>query len=453
MWLLVFFLVVLAAFALLRSRQKMQRLLSELRESVRVKRPYLVEERGGWLALGGLEALVEAVNGLIRESDELRAAGALRLEQLEKLFYHMKEAVLVLDDQKRILFSNPTSERLFGGDQDLAARRVEAVVHSSKFVHMLQRVREGAERESGEIEIIDERHTRCFEVSIAVLRPSKTEETRMTLILFHDITRLKELERIRKDFVANVSHELRTPLTVLKGFSEALVDPEARLSEAQRQTFLEKIHRHSVRLSALVEDLLILSRIESEGLQRRREMGRLSNVVRDFIASYPPEMNAAGVRLEADLAEEEPEFPFDPSQMQQILHNLVDNAFRYGETLTVVKVVTRAAADGRFELAVVDDGVGIPGRERERIFERFYRMEKGRHRDRGGTGLGLSIVRNAVLQHGGEVWAESEPGEGTRVRCLFPVNGSKDKSPNGDKSETDDPARKHHPVRDRILPG
>ena len=230
--------------------------------------------------------------------------------------------------------------------------------------------------------------------------------------MFHDLTRLRQLEGVRQEFVANVSHELRTPLSLIKSASETLLDG-AKDDPASMARFLQIIDKHANRLALLIDDLLLLSTLDSGGLRLNRQPLPIRSTVQDAI----DDLQARAHRARRDAQEFVPGALVayaDNDRMRQVISNLVDNAIKYGRAGGITTVEGRQLADGRIELKVIDDGPGIPKEAQERIFERFYRVDKARSREQGGTGLGLAIVKHVVQAHGGEVRLESEPGAGAR---------------------------------------
>jgi two-component system phosphate regulon sensor histidine kinase PhoR len=234
-----------------------------------------------------------------------------------------------------------------------------------------------------------------------------------------DLTRLRQLENTRREFVANVSHELRTPLSLIKGFAETLLhgakdDPEV----AER--FLRTIEKHADRLTYLIEDLLTLSRLESGQIVMNTQSVGLLATVNQVLADLEPRVREKEVtvinEVEAGLS-----VRADADRLQQVLFNLVDNAVKYGKHAGQVRLGARRAEGGRVEVRVSDDGPGIPPAALHRIFERFYRADKARSREQGGTGLGLAIVKHIVQFHGGTVWAESAPDQGTTFFFTLPA--------------------------------
>jgi two-component system phosphate regulon sensor histidine kinase PhoR len=241
--------------------------------------------------------------------------------------------------------------------------------------------------------------------------------------VFHDITRLKNLERIREDFVANVSHELRTPLTTIKGYSETLL--EGALREEVAFQFVQIIKKHADRLEKIVEDLLSLSKIEARTFTLRRETLSLAELVEDVLELMKEPAEKRAITLSRGGMDPALFVSGEKGYLEQVLVNLVDNAIKYGREGGIVSISATAKIPGEIEISVADDGMGIPREDLSRIFERFYRVDKGRSKELGGTGLGLSIVKHLVQAHGGRVWAESRPGKGSTFYFTLPSRKEK----------------------------
>ena len=230
---------------------------------------------------------------------------------------------------------------------------------------------------------------------------------------------MKQPERQREEFVANVSHELRTPLSLIKGYVETLLDG-ARNDPAVAERFLKIIERNTQRLDLLIQDLLTISALESERLKLELQPVNLHSLAEKVLGDLSSKAENKNVSLVNEL----PELTAngDVNRLDQVLANLVDNAIKYGRAEGSVRVGGKKLDDGRLEIFVQDDGPGIPPEAIDRVFERFYRVEKARSRDQGGTGLGLAIVKHIVHAHGGEVWAKSEIGRGATFFFTLPEN-------------------------------
>ena len=232
---------------------------------------------------------------------------------------------------------------------------------------------------------------------------------------------IDRLGNVRRDFVANVSHELRTPVAIVKGFAETLDDDYEELSGKKRREFIGKIRKNSDRLCSLVEDLLQLAELESPSHELRRESGNLATVAQSIADRFGERLDqeTQGIRLE--LTEEGEPIRFDPVKVECVIENLLDNALRYARGFSIITIRTIIDDKAReIRCEVEDDGCGIPEKDLPHLFERFYRVDKGRSRESGGTGLGLSIVKHVVELHGGEVAVRSEVDKGTTFSFSLP---------------------------------
>ncbi|MCX6951213.1 MAG: ATP-binding protein, partial [Verrucomicrobia bacterium] len=259
---------------------------------------------------------------------------------------------------------------------------------------------------------------RVLQISAVALRDTGGAAAGAVLV-FHDVTRLRELEGVRQDFVANVSHELRTPLSLIKSTAETLLDG-AKDDPAVATRFLEIIDKHANRLTLLIDDLLLLARLDSGRIELKFQALELRDAAQDSLDDFGIMARARGVTL-ANAVPSGLVARADPERLRQVLSNLIDNAIKYGRAEGHVTVGGRALGENRVELSVRDDGPGIPMEAKERVFERFYRVDKARSREQGGTGLGLAIVKNVMQAHGGEVRVESAPGTGTTFFLNLPA--------------------------------
>ena len=333
------------------------------------------------------------------------------------LLNSMAEGVLLLDRDGRVQLTNPALERMFGLSGDLRGRTVMEALR-------LHEVKDLARRAAAEGHVLglelsppglDER---CLQLNATALRDEQGQAQGVVLV-FHELTRLKQLERARTEFVANVSHELRTPLSLIKGCVETLLDG-AKDDPAVATRFLQIIQKHTDRLAFLIEDLLIISRLESGHVALDRRVVSLRPLVEHTLNDF----KARAAEREVNLANEVPEdlcaFA-DAERLQQVFYNLVENAIKYGRRQGQVRVTGRPCDANEIELCVQDDGPGIPPQAQERIFERFYRVDRARSPDQGGTGLGLAIVKHIVQSHGGKVWVKSEPDKGAAFYFTLPA--------------------------------
>ena len=335
--------------------------------------------------------------------------------QQQVLFNSMLEGLLLLDKNKKIYLANRAFKNLFGLKIELRGRTMMEALRVHELDELVKRVE--AEGQVFEHELkLTEFSERWVQVNAAVITNSAGEREG-TILVFHDLTRLKQLERQREEFVANVSHELRTPLSLIKGYVETLLDG-ARNNPEVAERFLKIIERNANRLDLLIQDLLAISALESGKMKLELQPTELHALVEKVFTDLHSRADNKGVRLVNELPAMTAKA--DVNRVDQVLANLVDNAIKYGRAQGSVTVGGEKTDDGKLEIFVRDDGPGIPAEALDRVFERFYRVDKARSRDQGGTGLGLSIVKHIVQAHGGEVWARSEPGKGATFFFTLP---------------------------------
>lgn len=336
--------------------------------------------------------------------------------QQQVLFNSMLEGLLLLDRGRKIYLANRAFKNLFGVKAEMRGKTVMEVLRLHELAELVERVE--AEKQVFDYELkVPEFKERWLQVNAAVISNSAGEREG-TILVFHDLTRLKQLERTREEFVANVSHELRTPLSLIKGYVETLLDG-ARDNPDVAEHFLRIIARNAQRLDLLIQDLLTISALESGQMQLQVQPVSVRSVAEKVFADLKTPAGKRSVTLKNEL----PDLiaHADEGRLEQVLANLVDNAIKYGRPQGNVIVGGRSLDEEKVEVFVQDDGPGIPPESLDRIFERFYRVDKARSREQGGTGLGLSIVKHIVQNHGGEVWARSEPGKGATFFFTLPT--------------------------------
>jgi len=344
-------------------------------------------------------------------------------DYLQTLLRGIMEGVLVVDARGRILMVNNALRQLLSLPPHVEDRTPLEIIRNAELERTLRQVLQDGENTTLEL-TLPSPEGKTFEVNVVSISPSpagmlKEDEGRRGVIaVFHDITRLKELEKIRRDFVANVSHELRTPLTTIKGYAETLL--EGALKEEVASQFVQVIKRHSDRLEKIVEDLLILSKIESKEFQLKMESLSVSDLIGDVLDFIKEPLNKKKISVSVG------ELPLtllvngDRQYLEQVLINILDNAIKYGHERGRMIISATERDQREVEISVKDDGIGIPKEDLLRVFERFYRVDKGRSHDLGGTGLGLSIVKHIVQAHGGRIWVESQLGEGSTFYFTLP---------------------------------
>lgn len=388
-------------------------------EAVQRKQPFLREDLPGDFG-PAWDELCTATNGLIAEIGHLQQQRTGQLAQLEATLGSLQEAVLIVDSNNYIMLANKALQAMFPRATNTIGNRLELVLQSAVFLSHVETVRRGEARPQHEIEFVDGPKSIWIEVTGTVIPPLSGQKGPWVLFVLHDITRQKKLEAVRKDFVANVSHELRTPLSVIKGYVETLVDSHREIPLEDRERFLRTIQRHTERLNSLLEDLLVLSRLESINPGLRRESTSLGPLIEAVIDDYRARPAAAEHTLRVEVDPAIDKLLIDPLKITQVLENLVDNALKYSAKGSQIEVTAKRHTHD-VEVCVRDNGAGIPAEDLPHIFERFYRVDKGRSRDKGGTGLGLSIVKHIVQLHGGKVRVESTLGQGTAFFFTLPV--------------------------------
>lgn len=414
-------LLCAALIVLLTTALKTRRIARELQDAVRLNRCMLVNEPSSMLKRLGFDGLIKETNGLIDRYRGYADVESGHPKQLEAMLGSIQEAVIIFNDEHVIEFVNDSAQRLFQRARALKGARLETALRSASLLDFLSAYRGDRSLKQQEVSVERQGEVLWFEVSCAEVRGVSAQDAKSTLLVLHDITRLKSLEVVRRDFVANVSHELRTPLTIIKGFAETLVEDHATLPVETRARFLDKIVNNAQRLHVLVEDLLELSRLESQSEQIQPSVQSLQQLLEEMLEPYRLRLNPEGQVLKLDFDERVGEFAFDRFRIQQVFDNLIENGFRYAPDFTLLAVSVRYDdANDLIQCTVADDGPGIPAKDVPHIFERFYRVDKGRSRDSGGTGLGLSIIKHIVQQHGGSVSVESEAGQGAAFHFSLP---------------------------------
>ncbi len=384
-----------------RQNQRIQNLQAAIRKAVS---GYHFRDRIGQKVepIDRLEYMLEQMLQLrIRESESEKGRIAAILDNIA-------EGIMAVDGNGTILFANQAMGRIFGIRSEKAAgRRVLELTHQEKIEKLILDAMQRKETLSTEIEGVfpDEKVVRIQ----AIAAPEAQAPVRGILV-FSDITDMRRLEKIRREFVANVSHELRTPLTSIKGFIETLLGGALRHPE-QSETFLRMMEQDASRLTRLIDGLLELSRIESRRVPVRWEVFNLTEEVDRVVARCRPIAETGRVRIENKI-----QTPFsvyaDRDKIQQVLLNLIENAVKFNRLEGSVRIDARAAGN-KVEVTIEDTGIGIPKADIPRIFERFFRVDKARSRAQGGTGLGLSIVKHLLESHGETIHCRSTTGVGS----------------------------------------
>jgi two-component system, OmpR family, phosphate regulon sensor histidine kinase PhoR len=376
-----------------------------------------------------LSELAEALNetaarldGVIRTLTEERNRSAAILRS-------MVEGVAVIDAKERMVFCNEAFMEILGPDAASGeGGTLLEVTRQPELIGVIRRALESGEVASSEV-AVGTVAPRTFSATAAPVpvRPEAGDgpgavsaaHPQAAVVVLHDITELRRLERARRDFVANVSHEFKTPLTAIQGFAETLLGGALDDRENNRR-FLEVIREHAVRLARLTDDMLKLSRIEAGKFDLEFRPLRLAEVIGPCLETAGFKTAQKGLSLEADIPGDLPLVRGDLSSLSELLQNLLDNAVQYTPRGGRIRVSARVAGE-QAVLTVSDTGIGIPQAEQERIFERFYRVDAARSREAGGTGLGLAIAKHIVESHGGRIWVESAVGQGSQFHFSIPL--------------------------------
>jgi two-component system phosphate regulon sensor histidine kinase PhoR len=366
-------------------------------------------------SLNGAAANLSATIGALTE-EKNRSSAILR---------SMVEGVAVIDSGEHLAFCNEAFSEIVGMSAARAeGRPILEVIRQPEILELVRRALAGEEGLQGEMEVGGVRR-RTFGVTVSPVSPAAPEGTAQpgrpigAVAVLHEITELRRLEQVRKDFVANVSHELKTPLTSIQGFAETLLGGALDDPKNSRR-FVEIIRNHALRLSRLTDDLLKLSRIEAGKLGLDLQPVSLFDLIGDAVEAARPRAERGQLSLSFDCPPDLAPVRGDANLLREVLQNLLDNAIQYTPAGGRIDV-SAAETDGFAVVTVADTGIGIPEAEQTRIFERFYRVDAARSRELGSTGLGLSIVRHIVEAHGGRVGVESAVGRGSKFFFTIPL--------------------------------
>ncbi len=343
-------------------------------------------------------------------------------KRLETILNNMGEGVLLVNGASEITYANPAAIVMLNLPEMYLGR---ALIEINRIPELQALLREA--EQTGAVAFAEIRlgNLKESEAEVTIV-PVATESE--YVIVIHDVSHVRQLERIRADFVANVSHELRTPLTTIQGYAETLLN-NGSTKNKKRKEFIVKILNHSARLSRLVSDLLELARLESGDVELKRSLCHLNAFHEQILDVFEPVLEESGVTLEWEIPEDLPQVNVDSQFFMRIFVNLIDNAIKYtpdGGVIDVSAEIVETDPNAADEVVVhiKDTGIGIPLESQPRVFERFYRVDKGRARKMGGTGLGLAITKHILLCHNGRIWLESVLGQGTVFHFALPVEKS-----------------------------
>lgn len=400
-----------------------RRIASPVTAMVNTVREYSAGDYAARVPVSGKDEFAElatAFNAMARQQEERVATLREERNKLEAILAGMVEGVVAVTQDDRVLHMNRVAAELLEVSSLRAhGRTLWELSPPPTLAELLESCRRERRDVNGEIHRPSDEGDRVIEVHASPLAPEVNGGGGGAVLVLHDVTELRRLEKVRRDFVANVSHELKTPLTVIRGIVETMAD-DPEMPADTRGRFLGKMRGQAEYLSAQVSDLLALSRLESGDKAGRWEKVGLGRVVREVVSLHGPAAEAKSLTLELEPPAGALTVRGDRHGLEQAVSNLLDNAIHY--TPTGGRVTVRLAALGEeARCSVSDSGLGIEPEHQERIFERFYRVDRARSREVGGTGLGLAIVKHVALSHGGSVSVESRPGQGSTFTITLPL--------------------------------
>ena len=393
-------------------RREVRRLLAEGTLSPEVPGPRVVRE------------IHDDLKEIARRQREIAQHIADEDFSLRAILASMVEGVLIADSKMQIQLANERLRQMFSLPKSPMDRTVMEVFRNHLVHQVIRKSLDTGEPQSAELPVEirdgDQFQLKYFQITSVSLRSREPESRARALVIFHDVSQIRSLEAVRKEFVANVSHELRTPLSIITGYLETLID-----GTDDRETnlrFLRTMHKHAQRLNLLIEDLLALSELESRRISLHFEPVDLSESVHRVLEQLDSRICESGAAVTATIPKHLPRIEADAFRIEQALYNLVDNALKHSGKAGARVSVDASSDATTITVRICDDGVGIPLSDQPHIFERFYRVHKDRSRDAGGTGLGLSIVKHTVQAHGGSIAVESRPGAGATFVMSLPVS-------------------------------
>jgi two-component system phosphate regulon sensor histidine kinase PhoR len=361
-----------------------------------------------------------ALEQLLLRQRELDRQVSKDAAEVRAVFSALTDGLLMVDSTQRILICNPAFEKLYGQSPIAAGTPLLDIIRDSDVIEPIRAALDQARARVAEVTAPD-RKKQLQLTAVPIMH--QNGEASGVVAVFHDISRLRQADEIRRDFVANVSHELRTPLSIFHGNLETLLEP-GDLDENETRHIYEVMKRHSDRLNLLVNDLLSLARLESKEANLQLAEIKLRDFLEDVTHDWAKRLAGKNLRLELQVPDDFPTVHADERRLEEVVHNLLDNAVKYSHQNGRI-LIQAGAPDQEVVLSVSDEGVGIAAGDLPRIFERFYRADRARSRELGGTGLGLSIVKHIAQLHGGRVEAESTLGQGTTIRVMLPNRPAK----------------------------
>lgn len=386
--------------------------LSELSHTIKKVSEGDLEQRITIRGDAGVSELLRGVNSVIRGFASTQKDLRERLQKAESFLQAMGEGVMILDRGGRVTFHNRSVVHLIGTDRDLAGKTTLDLFRHPELEAGVKAVLSGGPSTVVDVALPSGRYAQAHIAGV----PNLSGIVDSAVVVFHDLTEVRKSERMRRDFVANVSHEFKTPLTAIRGYTETLLG--GALEDRNTATdFLRIVERNARHLESLVSDLLMLARLEAE-LPASLETIQVKALIEEQIS-----LRHAAIRernLQVTSACGDIELSVDRVRLVTAVSNLIDNAVHYNRPSGEIHI-TGAAENGSFVLSISDTGEGIPSTDLQRIFERFYRVDKARTRESGGTGLGLAIVKHAIESQGGSISVSSKLGVGSKFSIRLPI--------------------------------
>jgi len=338
--------------------------------------------------------------------------------KIEGILDALDVAVFIVDANQTIIYRNSASVSLFG--TGLRNKKLSHFVPNKRCIGAVEDVLDGADRQSVEVRLQLVVPT-SFVMKVVPLGGASEATEKSAVVSFEDVGHIQEAEQMRTDFVANVSHELRSPLTALYGFIETLQGP-ARNDQKASDRFLQLMEKEAERMARLIDDLLSLSKLQSEERYAPTEKAQINPILERVLATLAPILEKELVSVKTDLSKELPDIFGNVDELTQVFSNLIENAAKYSRPdseITVASKIDEKEPD-MVRITITDQGEGIAPEHIARLTERFYRIDKGRSRNKGGTGLGLAIVKHILMRHRGRLQIDSDLGEGSRFSVILP---------------------------------
>jgi len=407
---------VLTAIISVRLADRFSRPLTTITEAVQDMASGNLNRRVLWDMEDELGTLATAVNEMASRLDANIQEISTVKNRLEMVLDNTVNGILMVSADGRVTYANPVAMRVLSSDKRIIGRKHFEAVANYDLLSIIDQVRKDGFAYKGEL-VLNNLGGKIIEVHAVPISETEGFVPAGVLLVLNDITELKRLEQVRKDFVANVSHELKTPVATISGFAETLLAEQSENEHVHE--FSSIIYEEAQRLKKLIDSLLELSRLESSEPDLVLQEIDIAELIKDAVKTAEKRTSRGGMRFEMDLPDHPVRIRADKDSIVQVMLNLLDNAVAYSPASAAVKVSLADSKDG-IKVIIEDHGEGIPEKDINRIFERFYRVDKTRSRKTGGTGLGLSIVKHQVENHGGEVGVESKVGEGSVFYFTIP---------------------------------